>query len=172
MSERLLYVGPGNYCICLGNERHDPRTESLCSHVTRRIPPRILQGKQGKPPVWAVVLQGGIALFLVFAYQLQTILNNVGAILTFLGVDGLFPVLDTLQTKGGIRHSSLSAPHCRPVLPAPVRVMLYFGFKQSATLNLWVGASILTALIGYFITKRRIDLRNGRIAAQSGNYGS
>ena len=33
-------------------------------------------------------------------------------------------------------------------------VMLYFGFKKSPTLNLWVGASILTALIGYFITRK------------------
>ncbi|MEJ1731042.1 hypothetical protein SMA90_32440, partial [Escherichia coli] len=65
--------------------------------------------------------------------------------------------------------SALIAALCYLLLSG---VMLYFGFKQSATLNLWVGASILTALIGYFITKRRIDLRNGRIAAQSGNYGS
>jgi len=45
-------------------------------------------------------------------------------------------------------------------------IMLYFGFKQSPTLNLWVGASILTALIGYFITKKRVALRNGRVPVQ------
>ena len=41
-------------------------------------------------------------------------------------------------------------------------VMLYFGFKKSPTLNLWVGASILTALIGYLITSKRKSL-NGRV---------
>ncbi|NLT67728.1 MAG: amino acid permease [Acidobacteria bacterium] len=134
--------------------------------------PRILQGKQGKPPVWAVVLQGGIALFLVFAYQLQTILNNVGAILTLfsaLTVFSLFWIRFRRKEFGTPAFSALIAALCYLLLSG---VMLYFGFKQSATLNLWVGASILTALIGYFITKRRIDLRNGRIAAQSGNYGS
>lgn len=134
--------------------------------------PHILQGKQGKPPVWAVILQGGIALFLVFAYQLQTILNNVGAILTLfsaLTVFSLFWIRFRRKEFGTPAFSALIAALCYLLLSG---VMLYFGFKQSATLNLWVGASILTALIGYFITKRRIDLRNGRIAAQSGNYGS
>ena len=43
-------------------------------------------------------------------------------------------------------------------------VMLYFGFKKSPTLNLWVGASILTALVGYFVTRHRAAMRNGRVA--------
>jgi hypothetical protein len=34
-------------------------------------------------------------------------------------------------------------------------VVLYFGFKQSPTLNLWVGTCILASLIGFFITRRK-----------------
>ena len=128
--------------------------------------PRVLQGKEGKPPIGAVVLQGAIALFLVFAYQLQQILNNVGAILT------LFSAL-TVFSLFWVRFRN-KAP-MRPAMTALVAalfylllsgVMLYFGFKQSPTLNLWVGASILMALIGYFVTKKRIAVRNGRVPVQ------
>jgi amino acid transporter len=128
--------------------------------------PRVLQGKEGKPPIGAVILQGAIALFLVFAYQLQQILNNVGAILT------LFSAL-TVFSLFWVRFRN-KAP-MRPAMTALVAalfylllsgVMLYFGFKQSPTLNLWVGASILMALIGYFVTKKRIAVRNGRVPVQ------
>jgi len=54
--------------------------------------PTVLKGKEGKPPVGAILLQG---------------------------------------------------------------VMPYFGFSSLPTLNLWVGICILTALMGYFIAKRK-----------------
>ena len=123
--------------------------------------PRILQGKEGRPPIGAVILQGVIALFLVFAYQLQQILNNVGAILTLfsaLTVFSLFWVRFRRKDIARPASAALIAAFCFLLLSG---VMLYFGFKQSPTLNLWVGASILMALIGYFITKKRADIRNG-----------
>jgi APA family basic amino acid/polyamine antiporter len=52
--------------------------------------PAILKGKEGKPPVGAIVLQGAIALFLVLAYQLQEVLKNVGAILTLFSALTVF----------------------------------------------------------------------------------
>jgi APA family basic amino acid/polyamine antiporter len=128
--------------------------------------PRILQGKDGRPPIGAVILQGAIALFLVFAYQLQQILNNVGAILTLfsaLTVFSLFWVRFRRKDIPAPAFAALVAAFCYLLLSG---VMLYFGFKQSPTLNLWVGASILMALIGYFVTKRRVAVRNGRIPVQ------
>ncbi len=131
--------------------------------------PRVLQGKEGKPPIGAVILQGAIAMFLVFAYQLQQILNNVGAILT------LFSAL-TVFSLFWIRFKKKALP--KPATAALVAglfylllsgVMLYFGFKQSRTLNLWVGASVLMALVGYFITKKRVAIRNARLAVQGGS---
>jgi amino acid transporter len=128
--------------------------------------PRVLQGKEGKPPIGAVILQGAIALFLVFAYQLQQILNNVGAILTLfsaLTVFSLFWVRFRNKTPVRPAITALVAALFYLLLSG---VMLYFGFKQSPTLNLWVGASILMALIGYFVTKKRIAVRNGRVPVQ------
>ena len=117
--------------------------------------PRRLQGKEGKPPIGAVVLQGAIALFLVFAYQLGEVLNSVGAILTLfsaLTVFSLFWIRFRKINRMKPEFTALAAGFFYLILSG---VMLYFGFKKSPTLNLWVGASILTALIGYFITRKR-----------------
>jgi APA family basic amino acid/polyamine antiporter len=125
--------------------------------------PRILQGKEGKPPIGAIILQGAIALFLVFAYRLQEVLNNVGAILTLfsaLTVFSLFWVCFKRKAFGKPAFSALVAAFFYLMLSG---IMLYFGFKQSQSLNLWVGASILLALLGYFITKKKISARNARI---------
>jgi APA family basic amino acid/polyamine antiporter len=125
--------------------------------------PRILQGRDGKAPVGAVILQGVIALFLVFAYQLGEVLSNVGAILTLfsaLTVFGLFWIyfrgrdslkFSTVTYIAGIFYLILSG------------VMLYFGFKMSGSLNLWVGACILASLVGYFLTRRKAVNRNETI---------
>jgi len=125
--------------------------------------PRRLQGKEGKPPIGAVALQGGIALFLVFAYQLGEVLNSVGAILTLfsaLTVFSLFWIRFRKINRLKPEFAALAAGFFYLILSG---VMLYFGFKKSPTLNLWVGASILTALIGYFITRKR-KARNGCVA--------
>jgi basic amino acid/polyamine antiporter, APA family len=128
--------------------------------------PKLLQAKEGKPPVGAVILQGAIALFLVFAYQLGEVLNNVGAILTLfsaLTVFSLFWVRFRRKNKIYPEPASLIAAFFFLLLSG---VMLYFGFKKSPTLNLWVGASILMALIGYFATKKRAEVQNGRVSVQ------
>jgi basic amino acid/polyamine antiporter, APA family len=127
--------------------------------------PRVLQGKEGKPPIGAVILQGAIAMFLVFAYQLQQILNNVGAILTLFSALTVFSLFWIRFGKNNFPRpavAALVAALCYLLLSG---VMLYFGFK-SPDLNRWVGASILMALVGYFITKKCVDARNGRIPAQ------
>jgi APA family basic amino acid/polyamine antiporter len=128
--------------------------------------PRALRGKEGKPPLGAVILQGAIALFLVFAYRLQEVLNNVGAILTLfsaLTVFSLFWISFKRKEFAKPAFVALAAAFCFLLLSG---VMLYFGFKQSPTLNLWVGASILAALIGYFVTKRRVATQNQRVSIQ------
>ncbi len=126
--------------------------------------PRALQGKEGKPPIGAVILQGAIALFLAFAYRLGEVLNSVGAILTLfsaLTVLSLFWVWLRRKEFAKPVFIALAAAFCYLALAG---VMLYYGFKQSATLNLWVGASVLAALIGYFLTRKRAAAQNGCVS--------
>lgn len=128
--------------------------------------PRALRGKEGKPPVGAVVLQGAIALFLVYAYRLQEVLNNVGAILTLFSALTVFSLFWVR-----FKRKEFAKPAAGALIAALFYLslsgwMLYFGFKKSPTLNLWVGASILAALIGYFITRRRTNARDASVALQ------
>ena len=124
---------------------------------------KVLQGRDGKAPVGAVILQGVIALFLVFAYQLGEVLSNVGAILTLfsaLTVFGVFWMYFRRRNSYKFSPVTLIAGIFYLVLSG---VMLYFGFKMSGSLNLWVGACILASLIGYFLTRRKGVSRNQTI---------
>ena len=121
--------------------------------------PAALKGKEGKPPVGAVLLQGAIALLLVFAYRLQEVLSNVGAILT------LFSAL-TVFSLFWICFKRREYPRPAPLVLIAACfylmmscVMLYFGLMGSVTLNLWVGTCILAALTGYFIAKKKAASR-------------
>ena len=83
--------------------------------------PRILQGKEGKPPIGAVVLQGAIALFLVFAYQLGEVLNNVGAILTLFSALTVFSLFWIRFRKNNQDKAGIHRPGGRLFLSDPVR---------------------------------------------------
>jgi Amino acid permease. len=116
--------------------------------------PRILIGREGKPPVFAVMLQGALALVLVFAYELQQMLQNVGAILT------LFSAL-TVLALFRVRFSSAYPvkPSTGSLLASSFYVllagwMLYFGFHEKSGLLLWVAGVSLVALVAYFVTRK------------------
>jgi basic amino acid/polyamine antiporter, APA family len=135
--------------------------------------PRILQGKEGKPPVGAVILQGTIALCVVYIYKIQDILNSVGAILTLfsaLTVFSLFWACFKRKEFAKPQRIVFIAGFFFLVLSA---VMLYFGFEQAAkykpssTLIFWVSGSLLAALIGYLVAKKRVNTLNRRMPVQS-----
>lgn len=128
--------------------------------------PRSLQAKEGKPPVGAVILQGAIALFLVFAYKLQTVLNNVGAILTLFSALTVFSLFWVRFRRKEYAKPAFAALAAALIYLLVSGLMLYFGFMKSPTLNLWVGASIMAALIGYYVTRRRAIARSGRVLLQ------
>jgi APA family basic amino acid/polyamine antiporter len=118
--------------------------------------PTALKGKEGKPPVGAVALQGAISLFLVLAYQLQEALSNAGAILTLccaLTVFSLFWIC--FRRREYPRPAPLVLIAGGLFFGVSV-VMLDFGFSGSRALNLWAGIPILAGLFGYFIAKRKM----------------
>ena len=121
--------------------------------------PAVLKGKEGKPPVGAILLQGALSLTLVFIYQLQEALSNIGAILTLfsaLTVFSLFWVY--FKRREYPRPTPLTLTVSAIYLITSI-IMLYFGFSESLTLNIWVGICIIAALIGYFISKKNAITR-------------
>lgn len=153
----IAFISSASAMIFLG-----PR---VCAAMARDgFLPAVLQGKDGKPPVGAVLLQGAIALFLVFAYRLKDMLSNVGAILTLFSALTVFSLFwICIRRKEYQRPAPLVLIAAGLYLVVSV-VMLYFGLSGSPTLNLWVGVCILAALAGYFVTKSR----DGSRIAESG----
>jgi APA family basic amino acid/polyamine antiporter len=117
--------------------------------------PKILIGREGKPPVFAVMLQGTLALVLVFAYDLQQMLQNIGAILTLfsaLTVLGLFRVRFSSAYPIKPSAGSLLASAFYVLLAG---WMLYFGFHEKGSLLPWLAGVSIVALIAYFVTRKK-----------------
>jgi APA family basic amino acid/polyamine antiporter len=121
--------------------------------------PAVLKGKEGKPPVGAVLLQGALALLLVLVYQLQEALSNAGAILTLFSALTVFSLFWVCFKRKEYPRPAPLALIAGGLFLMISTVMLYFGFKGSLTLNLWVGICILAALIGYCIAKQKMARR-------------
>jgi basic amino acid/polyamine antiporter, APA family len=135
----LLFISAMSAMILLG-----PRVYAAMAHDGYL--PRALAGAGGKPPTGAVVLQGALALALVFTHSLKDALSNVGAILVLfsaLTALGLFKVKASLAGRAAAGVYVLSSAW-----------MLYFGVKRNPTLYLWVLAAAALGL-GWHVLKKR-----------------
>ncbi len=118
--------------------------------------PAFLGSKEGKPPTGAVLLQGALALALLFTHDVRSVLSNVGAILVLfaaLTVSGLF----VAKLKG--KDPSPMSLACAAVYVVSAGWMFFVGFKNSVTLLAWVGAVALLGL-GAFAMTRVAQRRN------------
>lgn len=117
--------------------------------------PRSLVGPEGRPPLRAIVLQGVVALVILFTHGLQEVLQNVGAVLTlFSGLTALSLFYVTWKRS--------DLPRVAPVrlVAAAVYVlsacfMFYTGLKRSSTFWIWAGAFFAIATVAYVATRRR-----------------
>ena len=112
--------------------------------------PAALASKEGKPPTGAVLLQGAIALLLLFTHDVRSVLSNVGAILVLfaaLTVGGLF----VARARG--KDPSVVSLVCAGVYVLAAAWMFFEGFKKSPTLLLWIGAVALLGLGAFAATR-------------------
>lgn len=134
----MMFVGPRVYAAMARD-----------GHLPSALAPR---GQT--PPAASVVLQGALALILVFTHRLQQVLINVGGVLT------LFSALVALALFRVRRHGPAGAqpmPSPGSLLAAGIyvaasAVMLYYGFRTQAQLLAWVLAVMVAA--GAFHTWR------------------
>ncbi|MBX7100676.1 MAG: amino acid permease [Myxococcaceae bacterium] len=116
--------------------------------------PRALAGKDGKPPTLSVLLQGVLALAVLFTHTLQEVLKNVGAILVLfaaLTVAGLFWAGRRIP-GATVKPIALV---CAAVYLGSAAVMLYFGFLGKTHLLWWVGGVALVALLAWAASPAR-----------------
>jgi APA family basic amino acid/polyamine antiporter len=119
--------------------------------------PRALVGAPGTPPRWSVVLQGGLAVALLYCYELvQVILQNVGALLTlFAGLTalGLFRWRRVAENRSGA--PGLGRLAAAGIYASSAVFMLYVGFR-GATPDLvrWLTGVAVIALAAYGLTRQ------------------
>lgn len=111
--------------------------------------PRALAAPRGHPPAGSVVLQGTLAVFLLFTHTLQQVLQNVGGILTLFAA---LTALTLFRVRFGRPH--LPRPPASSLLAAALYAvsaawMLYFGFRSSTRLLAWLAVIAAIALSFY-----------------------
>jgi len=117
--------------------------------------PRALAGREGKPPMGSVLLQGGLALLLLATHGFEDLLRSVGSILTLtsaLTVVALF----RLRARGG---PHAVAPSTLVWMAAAIYVvgsawMLWFAVSGSPSTLLWFAAVTAATAIGYVVSRR------------------
>ena len=119
--------------------------------------PSWLRGVQGAPPRASVVLQGALAIGLLYLHTIGELLANVAGVLVFfsaLVAVGLFRVK---------RHRpDLAAPRTGALIAAGVYAgfsawMLYNAFEMQTGLIPWIVATCAAGLVAFAIARRRLS---------------
>lgn len=118
--------------------------------------PGFLRVEEGQVPVKSIILQCGVALVILATHTLQQALANVGAILT------LFAALVSVSIfrRAFSRQNGLEKPNALTLMAAGIHVgssvfMLYFGFRDSTRLLVWVAAVLAAGLTFWAIARPR-----------------
>jgi APA family basic amino acid/polyamine antiporter len=117
--------------------------------------PSFLAGEEGKPPVGSILLQGALAIIIVFTHSLRSILENIGAILT------LFAALTVL---GLIRVWFSPGRYARPPVTGVIAAAIYFlgtcamfafALRDPSRQHLWIVGIVVAGLVAYFLSPGR-----------------
>ena len=117
--------------------------------------PRALAGRQGRPPVWSVLLQGGLALVLLATNSFEALLRSVGAILT---LDSTLTVALVLRLRFGRTQFSRPSPAvvgAAIVYLAGAAWMLWYTLTDDPRALLWLAVVAVAAAIAYANMVRR-----------------
>jgi APA family basic amino acid/polyamine antiporter len=117
--------------------------------------PSFLRGTPGAPPRAAVVLQGTLAIALLYLHSVGELLSNVAGVLVFfsaLVAVGLF--------WARRRRPNLEAPRPWALVAAAIYAgssvwMLYSAFNAQTGLLLWIAIATGAALVGYALSAKR-----------------
>lgn len=124
--------------------------------------PARFAGTPGAPPRASVILQGIVALLIVVTHSLQSVLQNVGAVLL------LFSGL-TVLSLFAVRYVHTQRPRPRRIALVAAAVhgtsalaMFAFGLATSWRLVVWVAVTMIAALAAYTVAVSR---RSAKLAA-------
>ncbi|HEY7512261.1 MAG TPA: amino acid permease [Vicinamibacteria bacterium] len=116
--------------------------------------PRVFAAEAGRTPRASVVLQGVLALVLLFTHELQQILSNVGAILTLFAALVALSLFRVRFARPDLPRPSAGSLAAAAIYVAFAAWMLYFGFRGATHLVAWLVAIAGAALGFYGFTAR------------------
>lgn len=117
--------------------------------------PSVFRGAPGKPPRASVMLQGVLAILLLYVHTIGELLANVAGVLVF------FSALVAVGLFRARRHKpNLRAPRPQALVAAAIYAvssawMLYNAFKTETGLIPWIGAAAVAGLVGYSIARKQ-----------------
>jgi len=117
--------------------------------------PSFLRGKPGAPPRASVVLQGMLAILLLYVHTIGELLSNVAGILVLfsaLVAFGLFRVKRHRPNLGVPRPQALFAA---AIYAGSAVWMLYNAFKTRTGLIPWIAAAAAAGLVAYALTPKK-----------------
>ena len=117
--------------------------------------PRALAGRQGRPPVWSVVLQSGLALVLLATNSFEALLRSVGAILTLASALTVALLLRLRFGRTEFRPPSPLVMVAAMVYLAGSAWMLWYTLTDDPRALLWLAVVAVAAAIAYAGMARR-----------------
>ena len=106
-------------------------------------------------PAAAVILQGGLAILLLYVHTIGELLTNVAGVLVLfsaLVAVGLFRVK---RHKPKLRAPRLQALAAAAIYASTSIWMLYSAFKNETGLIPWIAVAAVAALAGYSLTPKK-----------------
>jgi APA family basic amino acid/polyamine antiporter len=115
--------------------------------------PRALAGAESRPPAISTVIQGVLAILLVYTHPLQQVLQNAGAILTLFSALTVLGLFRARFGRPGLPRPGPVSLVCAALFIALSGWMLYFGFRTSLSLALWTAAVGAVTLAAWLVTR-------------------
>jgi APA family basic amino acid/polyamine antiporter len=116
--------------------------------------PRALAARRGRTPAASVLLQGLLALLLLFTQAVQQVLANVGAILTLFAALVALSVVTARWRRPDLPRASPGQLVAAAAYVGAAAWMLYHGFRGATLLVAWVAVVAAAALVFYLVSRR------------------
>ena len=117
--------------------------------------PRALAGREGRPPVWSVLLQSSLALVLLATNSFEALLRSVGVLLTLVSALTVAVVLRLRFGRPPFPRPSPSVVAAAIVYLAGAAWMLWYTLAEDPRALLWLAVVAVAAAIAYGSMARR-----------------
>lgn len=116
--------------------------------------PRALAGRAGRPPVWSVLLQSGLALALLATHSFEPLLRAVGAILTLASALTVAALLRLRFAATPFARPSVGVMNAAVVYLGGAAWMLWYTLNDDPRTLLWLAVVVVAAALAYLGTAR------------------